>query len=57
MTQLCLTNSSQGLLYVFTKQNSLVNQVPLTISYYNTTMSFEEQNKMYQFKVVKLARG
>lgn len=57
MTQLCLTNSSQGLLYVFTKQNGLVNQVPLTISYYNTTMSFEEQNKMYQFKVVKLARG
>ena len=46
LTQLCLTNSSQGLLYVFTKQNSLINQVPLTISYHNTTMSFEEQNKI-----------
>lgn len=46
VTQLCLTNSSQGLLYVFTKQNSLINQVPLTISYHNTTMSFEEQNKI-----------
>lgn len=46
VTQLCLTNSFQGLLYFFTKENSLINQVPLTISYHDTTMSFEEQNKI-----------
>lgn len=46
MTQLCLTNSFQELLYFFTKENSLINQVPLTISYHDTTMSFEEQNKI-----------